>query len=356
MLAITTLLPPQCAIAKSNLFSLSSGAKDTSSSSIVAPSSSGGSRSSGMKKVGKVVVTIGAVGAGASTANAMRGKFACSNDNEKEGEGEDDEESAPVNGKKENESAATNGSSVQPTATTTTKNNGTVNKNKAEIEPLSEEWIQQQLNDAEKRSNVLNDAIKMTQQSSRAPPPAVVTKPSTKVNGSKKMSVGNTIGIPSNKSTNTPLVKNLDSKIQMLQQRDAERTKQQLRDAEQQAQVELEARQVAIVEAKQKIEAAEREYRKSQQLQQQEQQEQQEVEQSVVAVKEVEEVDATPTSATTATATTTTTSTRLAIKTGPGGTPAKSKEEDLELTTQVILEYVNSIDGRSGGGVVDDDE
>ena len=297
-----------------------------------------------MKKVGKVVVTIGAVGAGASTANAMRGKFACSDD---KGEGED-EESAPVNGKKEKESAATNGS-VQPTATT--KSNGAVNKNnKAEIEPLSEEWIQQQLNDAEKRSNVLNDAIKMTQQSSPPPASAGTKPPSTKVNDSKKkMSVGNTIGIPStNKSTPPPLVKNLDSKIQMLQQRDAERTKQQQRIHEEQVQVEMEARQVAIVEAKQKIEAAEREYRKSQQLQQEQQQ--QEVEQSVVAVKEVE-VDATP-SATTAAATTT----RLAIKIGPGGTPAKSKEEDLELTTQVILEYVNSIDGRSGGVVDDDDE
>ena len=99
------------------------------------------------------------------------------------------------------------------------------------------------------------------------------------------------------------------------------------------------------MQAKQKIEAAEREYRKSQQLQQQ----QQEVER-VVAVKEVGEVDSTPST------TATTTSTRLAIKTGPGGTPAKSKEEDLELTTQVILEYVNSIDGRSGGVVDDDDE
>ncbi len=31
------------------------------------------------------------------------------------------------------------------------------------------------------------------------------------------------------------------------------------------------------------------------------------------------------------------------VKTGPAGTPAKSKEEDLELTTQVILDYVNSM-------------
>jgi hypothetical protein len=33
---------------------------------------------------------------------------------------------------------------------------------------------------------------------------------------------------------------------------------------------------------------------------------------------------------------------KVVIKTGPFGKPAKSKEEDLELTTQIILEYVNS--------------
>merc|ERR1712127_596468 len=32
----------------------------------------------------------------------------------------------------------------------------------------------------------------------------------------------------------------------------------------------------------------------------------------------------------------------LGVKTGAGGEPAKSKEEDLELTTQIILDYVNS--------------
>jgi hypothetical protein len=36
------------------------------------------------------------------------------------------------------------------------------------------------------------------------------------------------------------------------------------------------------------------------------------------------------------------------IKTGPAGTPAKSKEEDLELTTQVILDYVNSMATEEG--------
>jgi hypothetical protein len=36
------------------------------------------------------------------------------------------------------------------------------------------------------------------------------------------------------------------------------------------------------------------------------------------------------------------------VKTGPAGTPAKSKEEDLELTTQVILDYVNSMATEEG--------
>ena len=44
----------------------------------------------------------------------------------------------------------------------------------------------------------------------------------------------------------------------------------------------------------------------------------------------------------------------LNVKTGAGGSPAKSKEEDLELTTQVILDYVNS--QAADEGVVDDDD
>ena len=44
----------------------------------------------------------------------------------------------------------------------------------------------------------------------------------------------------------------------------------------------------------------------------------------------------------------------LNVKTGSAGTPAKSKEEDLELTTQVILDYVNS--QASQEGIVDDDD
>ena len=46
--------------------------------------------------------------------------------------------------------------------------------------------------------------------------------------------------------------------------------------------------------------------------------------------------------------------TALNVKTGPAGTPAKSKEEDLELTTQVILDYVNSQAAEEG--IVDDDD
>lgn len=47
-------------------------------------------------------------------------------------------------------------------------------------------------------------------------------------------------------------------------------------------------------------------------------------------------------------------STALAVKTGAGGQPAKTKEEDLELTTQIILDYVNSQAAEEG--IVDDDE
>ena len=51
----------------------------------------------------------------------------------------------------------------------------------------------------------------------------------------------------------------------------------------------------------------------------------------------------------------------LNVKTGSAGTPmgssgpAKSKEEDIELTTQVILEYVKSKENEEAG-VVDDDQ
>ena len=41
------------------------------------------------------------------------------------------------------------------------------------------------------------------------------------------------------------------------------------------------------------------------------------------------------------------------VKMGSSG-PAKSKEEDIELTTQVILEYVKSKEGEEAG-VVDDE-
>ena len=46
--------------------------------------------------------------------------------------------------------------------------------------------------------------------------------------------------------------------------------------------------------------------------------------------------------------------TALPVKTGAGGQPAKSKEEDLELTTQIILDYVNA--QNTEDGTVDDDE
>jgi hypothetical protein len=44
----------------------------------------------------------------------------------------------------------------------------------------------------------------------------------------------------------------------------------------------------------------------------------------------------------------------LSVKTGPGGAPAKSKEEDLELTTQIILDYVNA--NNSEEGIDDSDD
>lgn len=44
----------------------------------------------------------------------------------------------------------------------------------------------------------------------------------------------------------------------------------------------------------------------------------------------------------------------LGVKTGAGGKPAKSQAEDLELTTQVILDYIKS--GADDEGVVDDDD
>ena len=49
------------------------------------------------------------------------------------------------------------------------------------------------------------------------------------------------------------------------------------------------------------------------------------------------------------TTTTQSSSLGMVIKTGPAGAPAKSKEEDLELTTQVILDYVNSMSGNEEG-------
>ena len=45
---------------------------------------------------------------------------------------------------------------------------------------------------------------------------------------------------------------------------------------------------------------------------------------------------------------------KIVIKTGPFGQPAKSKEEDLELTTQIILDYVNS--QMVDAGICDDND
>eukprot|EP00574_Skeletonema_japonicum_P013893 CAMPEP_0201717330 /NCGR_PEP_ID=MMETSP0593-20130828/3078_1 /ASSEMBLY_ACC=CAM_ASM_000672 /TAXON_ID=267983 /ORGANISM="Skeletonema japonicum, Strain CCMP2506" /LENGTH=302 /DNA_ID=CAMNT_0048207339 /DNA_START=12 /DNA_END=920 /DNA_ORIENTATION=- len=262
----------------------------------------------------------------------------------------------------------------------TTANN---DKTATEIEPMSEQWIQQQLNDAEKRSNVLNDAIKMTKQptdtatatataatksnnkgttttTTKATPPKVNASNS---NSNKKVSMGNTIGIippPTPSSTTAPpppLVKNLDSKIEMLQRRDAERSIEQQRINDEQAQVEMEKKKMAIVEAERKMELAEMEYQQSQlQVQQQVMVEETKEQYDVV----VEEEKTTPPAASSISSPTSTTAAAAAavapisIKYGPGGSPAKSKQEDLELTREIILEHVNSMDSMSSG-VVDDE-
>uniref|UniRef100_A0A7S2P7S2 DNA 3'-5' helicase n=1 Tax=Skeletonema marinoi TaxID=267567 RepID=A0A7S2P7S2_9STRA len=96
----------------------------------------------------------------------------------------------------------------------------------------------------------------------------------------------------------------------------------------------------------------------------QQQQQQQEVKQVVEEKKEEAVIiNSAPITTTTPQSTTTTSppaqpspaqATTPPIKVGPGGSPAKSKEEDLELTTQVILEYVKTMDSKSSG-VVDDE-
>jgi len=344
LLGIMTFFPQS---ASAGLFS----AKD--STPTLSVGMGGGSKSGGTaKKVGKFVVTIGAIGAGATTANVLRNKFtSCSDDNDDD---DDDEE----------ESSAASPHKNEPHKNEATKNESktkgtTTNDDKSEIQPLSAEWIQQQLSDVERRSNVVNDAIKMTQQSSSSqPPPTAPPSASGGVNKSggtskivtngssttktptkkQQLSVGNTIGIPNN--TKNPLVKNLDSKIEMLQRRDAERTSQAQRFHDEEMKVKEEQKKVAIVEAERKIDLAEKEYKKKSQQQQQ-----------VVETKqqEVEEEESTIT--TTSAASTPPQPSKVF---GPGGQPAKSKEEDLELTTQVILEYVKSMESSSDGGGVDD--
>mmetsp|Transcript_379 Transcript_379/g.648 ORF Transcript_379/g.648 Transcript_379/m.648 type:complete len:503 (+) Transcript_379:45-1553(+) len=385
MLTIATFFPQSAVAAKSSLFSLGGGGSTKDSAVISTGSNNDGGRGGGVMKVGKFVVTVGAIGAGASTANkVMRNKFTCNDDDDDESAGGDIDgsvmnKSVVSKNNEESPNGTTNGSvvqsfSAQQQPSTEKKKTEKANNNKTEeIEPLSEEWIQQQLNDAEKRSNVLNDAIKMTQQSSapvvstKSVTKVTTTKSPTKVNGNKnnkkKVIVGNTIGIPPTKTkttttSTTPLVKNLDSKIEMLQRRDAERSIQQQRINDEKTQVEIEKKKVALVEAERKIELAEMEYKKSQQ------QQQQEVKQIVVEEKKEEAtiINSTPITTTTPQSTTTSSSppaqaqaqaTTPPIKVGPGGSPAKSKEEDLELTTQVILEYVKTMDSKSSG-VVDD--
>ena len=195
-------------------------------------------------------------------------------------------------------------------------------------------WIQQQLNDVEKRSIVLNDAIKLQQQQ----------KQQVGNNGKstqKKVSIGNTIGINNNNNNNkNPLVKNLDSKIELLQRQQNERTIEQQRRISKESDEMNQRALIAKEVAEMKIEAAELEY-KQQQLAQQQQQQVVAVPKEQVAVsKEITQTE----------------QARLNnVLVGYGGSPAKSKEEDLELTTQIILEHVKTIDNNEGGGVVDDE-
>lgn len=339
MLSIATIVP-QSAVAK---FSLGGGASSGSvedTSSLVVSKSSGGV----VRKMGKFVVTIGAIGAGASFANVVRNKFgdSCSEDDDDKSDGESLMKTVKESSKSEGEITNTNGS-AQPLKKP--EEPAVKEKKKVtEIEPMSEEWIQQQLNDVEKRSNVLNDAIKITQPAAPVASKSKATPPRIKVNGgssnnNKKVSVGNTIGIPT--PSTAPLVKNLDSKIEMLQRRDAERSIEQQRINDEQAQVEMEKKKVAIVEAERKIELAEKEYRKSQK-------------QVVVVEEEVKEKVVSEEGIAASTLAAAAPAATISIKFGPGGSPAKSREEDLELTREVILDHVNSMDSMSGG-VVDDE-
>ena len=45
----------------------------------------------------------------------------------------------------------------------------------------------------------------------------------------------------------------------------------------------------------------------------------------------------------------------LQVKTGPAGVPAKTKEEDLELTMQIILDHMNAIATEEGVDDSDDE-
>ena len=312
VIAATTLLP-QSAMAKA-------------ASRVVETTTSGGSGG----KVGKMVITLGAVGAGAASAHLLRGKLDTADE---EGESE-----SLTNGEKEG-AKNNNNVSVQPPppvikSTVVVKNDNDAKT--AETEPLSQEWIEQKLIDAEKRSTVLKDAVKMTQTDSTPTPSTPSSKPKTapssKItnNNKQKLSLGPTI--------NTPLVKNLDSKIEHLQKRTSERSLEQQRINNELAQVEQQKKEVANVVAMEKIEAAEREYRARVNGDFNVKSTVTDVVSNNRVVEEVEEEEK-----------------GLTIKFGYDGIPAKSKEEDLELTTQVILDHVKTVDGKSGG-VVDDEE
>ena len=128
-----------------------------------------------------------------------------------------------------------------------------------------------------------------------------------------------------------PLVKNLDSKIELLQRQQNERTIEQQRRITEESNEMNQKALIAKEMAEKKIEAAELEYKQQQQ------------QQTMVVLTVPKEHSSEQT--------------RLNnnVLVGYGGSPAKSKEEDLELTTQIILEHVNTIDNNEGGGVVDDE-
>ena len=164
------------------------------------------------------------------------------------------------------------------------------------------------------------------------------------------------------------LVKNLDSKIEMLRQREEQSkqaaetkrladmaTAEEARKVEQSnidARISAEAERVRVEEEKKRqreeklseLEAGKKEQWRLEQIKKEQQQQVSSVGgEEEVAVEQKQTKPQQPEQPR-----------PLRIMTGSSGAPAKTKEEDLELTTQIILDYVNSQEDTEG--VVDDDD